>query len=250
MRRKIATILIVTLVLATMAGCGTGSEEAATSVQPLASEQVAREAPSQTEVAGPGDQTAAARAAATGQGAPGTAADLSAPVAENARDHAEAEAEVLRDSTPVHVALDGDSISVTGKGATVSGNTLAITAPGTYSLNGSLAGGQVIVDVEGGVVGLTLNGVDINSSTGPAIQILSAREAVVLLPENTENHVSDSPTRAPGVAGDEPAAAIFSMVDLTVSDSGSLQIDGNYLDGITSKDGLAISRGHDHHPRG
>jgi hypothetical protein len=42
---------------------------------------------------------------------------------------------------------------------------------------------------------------------------------------------------------DEPNAAIFSMADLTISGTGSLAVEGNYQDGITSKDGLVIAGG-------
>jgi hypothetical protein len=42
---------------------------------------------------------------------------------------------------------------------------------------------------------------------------------------------------------DEPNAAIFSKSDLTIFGAGSLNVDGNYNDGIASKDGLIIKSG-------
>ena len=88
-------------------------------------------------------------------------------------------------------------------------------APKSYwprPLAGSLADGQVIVDAEDGVVGIVLDGVDISSSTGPAIYILSAQEAVIVLADNAENRVSDGGARANEGSEDVPTAAIFSMV--------------------------------------
>jgi hypothetical protein len=174
---------------------------------------------------------------------PTPVADPSESVAENIEDHADAEAEVLGSSEPVRIALNGDCITAEGEGAAAAGSTVTITAPGTYSLSGSLADGQVIVDVADGVVGLLLDGVDINCSTGPAIYITSAQEAVIVLAEGTENRVSDGGARASEGAEDEPTAAIFSMADLTVTGTGSLAVEGNYRDGITSKDGLLVTGG-------
>ena len=170
-------------------------------------------------------------------------AGLSASVAENIEDHAQAEASVLEASASIPIVFNGDAITVDGEGATAAGGSVTITAPGTYSLSGSLAGGQVIVDVAEGTVGLVLDGVEISSATGPAIYILSAQEAVIVLADSTENYVSDGGAPASEGTEDEPTAAIFSMADLTISGNGFLQVDGNYQDGITSKDGLLLAGG-------
>jgi len=198
-----------------LAACGAGTEPAASIVEP--------------EVAG--------------QEAQATAAEPSASVAEDVQDHEDAEADVLESAEWVSIALNGDSISVDGAGATAEGGTVTITSPGTYSLAGSLTDGQVVVNAEDGVVGLVLNGVDINSSTGPAIHVISAQQAVIVLAEGTENHVSDGSSRANEGTEDEPNAAIFAMADLTISGSGSLAVDGNYNDGIATKDGLVVTGG-------
>jgi hypothetical protein len=200
---------------------------------------------STTQLAATGQETQAiaAESAGTEQETQVTAAELSESVTENIEDHAEAEAEVLGSTGSIPIVLNGDSITVDGEGAVATGSTVTITSPGTYNLAGSLADGQVIVDVEDGVVGLVLNGIHISNSTGPAIYILSAQEAVIVLADNAENHVSDGGARVNEGSEDEPTAAIFSMADLTISGNGFLEVDGNYQDGITSKDGLVVTGG-------
>lgn len=42
---------------------------------------------------------------------------------------------------------------------------------------------------------------------------------------------------------DEPNAAIFSMADLTIAGTGTLQVTSNNADAIASKDGLVVSSG-------
>jgi hypothetical protein len=225
-RKEKATLLTCVLVLMMLVGCGTSSETGSSTNEPAPAGQAA--------------QATAAQPTATQSPA---VAELSESIAEDIEDHADAEAEVLDSSESIAIALNGDSISVGGAGATVSGSTVTIIFPGTYELSGSLTDGQVIVDVQDGIVGLVLNGVNISSSTGPAIYIPTAQEAVIVLADGTENQVSDGNARENEGSEDEPTAAIFSMADLTLSGSGSLDVDGNYQDGITSKDGLVVTGG-------
>jgi hypothetical protein len=234
-RRDIAILLTCVLVLAMLVGCGASSESSSATTQRAAPAQVAQSAVAESAASEQETQATAVE--------PSTVAELSESVAENIEDHAEAEAEVLESSSSVPIALNGDSITVNGEGATASGGSVTINSPGTYNLSGSLDDGQVIVDVEDGVVGLVLQGAELSSSTGPAIYILSAQEAVIVLADGTENQVSDSSARENAGSEDVPTAAVFSMADLTISGSGSLDVDGNYQDGITSKDGLVITGG-------
>ena len=227
-------MLTCALVLSMLVGCGVNSETGSPANEAAATGQQA-----QSPSGG-----AATTEQETGVAAePSTGGEPSESVTEDIEDHADAEAEVLESSGSIPIILNGDSIAVDGEGATAAGSSVTITSPGTYSLSGSLADGQVIVDAEDGVVGLVLNGVDISSSTGPAIYILNAQEAVIVLADNAENRVSDGGARANEGSEDVPTAAIFSMVDLTLSGSGSLEVDGNYQDGITSKDGLVVTGG-------
>jgi hypothetical protein len=180
-------------------------------------------------------------AVATTTPAPSVAAALAGHVAAHDDD-----ADASWDAAAViPISLNGDSISASGEGVAVAGSTATISAPGTYSLSGSLADGQIVVDsADKGVVRLILDGATISSSTSAAISVVKADEVVIVLADGSQNAVSDATTYVYAEAGvDEPNAAIFSAADLTISGGGSLSVSGNANDGIASKDGLVIAGG-------
>ena len=154
-------------------------------------------------------------------------------------------------STPVGVAhateimLNGNAITVEGKGVTVKDSTATITDAGTYSISGALADGQIIMNTKDKAsVILILNGVTLSHSSSAPIYIMEAQEAVILLAEGSKNSVSDGESYVfADPAEDEPNAAIFSKADLIIQGGGSLTVTGNYNDGIASKDGLTIASG-------
>lgn len=114
--------------------------------------------------------------------------------------------------------------------------SVSITQPGTYTLNGTISNGQVIVDVwEGNEVRLQLAGVDITSKESSPILIKSGKATIELV-SGTSNTLTD------GVY-DENAdenATIYAEEDLVIEWEGSLKINANGNDGITSKDDLTI----------
>lgn len=124
-------------------------------------------------------------------------------------------------------------------------NTLTIKAGGTYMISGNLDDSQISIDSEDKkTVRLVLDGVDINSSDTAAINVVNAEKTVISLEEGTENIISDGEQYVYEDSDtDEPNAAIFSKDDLTINGSGSLIVDGNYNNGITSKDELKITGG-------
>ena len=125
----------------------------------------------------------------------------------------------------------------------VDGDTVTISAAGTYRLSGSLSDGQVVVAAgEEDVVRIILDGAEISSSTGSPFVVQSANEAIVYLEDGTSNSLSDASTYA-DTAEDAPNAALYSQADLTIAGTGSLTVDGNFNDGISSKDGLVLAAG-------
>lgn len=160
-------------------------------------------------------------------------------------DHAGPEDFFWDSSQVTQIVLNGSAITVDGDGATAEGSTVTVFAAGTYSVSGSLVDGQIIVNTQDdGIVRLILNGVDIASAASAPIYVANAAETVIVLEDNTENHVSDATTYVfENADTDEPNAAIFSNDDLTIDGSGTLTVDGNYNDGIASEDGLVITGG-------
>ncbi|WP_145027667.1 carbohydrate-binding domain-containing protein [Paenibacillus sp. Y412MC10] len=141
------------------------------------------------------------------------------------------------------IKLNGTDATVTGAGAKSSGGDVTISSAGTYVISGKLQGGSILVDAgKDDVVRLVLNGAQIASSDGPAIQVKQASKTVLTLPEGTQNTLSDG-TKYADTSEEAPTAALFSQDDLTINGTGQLTVQGNYKDGITSKDDLKIVSG-------
>jgi hypothetical protein len=149
-------------------------------------------------------------------------------------------------SEVVVVALNTTSaLSISSEGVSINGSTVTITAPGTYQLSGTLSNGQIIVNSDAsGIVRLLLDGVNITCSNSSPVYIKDADEVYVHLAENSVNYLTDGTSYVlDDVDAGEPNAALFSKSDLIIGGTGSLLVDGNYLDGIASKDGLLIKSG-------
>lgn len=145
----------------------------------------------------------------------------------------------------VLITLSGATGSADGGGVTVVDNRVTIHQAGTYRLNGTLMDGQVIVDTtDKETVRLILDGVEITSNNTSPLFVSKAEKVILILPENSKNTLTDGAAYTLLDAEEnEPNAAIFSKADLTIYGSGELIVNANYMDGITSKDGLLINGG-------
>lgn len=135
---------------------------------------------------------------------------------------------------------DGGNIGtlvVTGPSYSISGSTVTITGGGSYTVSGRLADGQIRVNAPSQAVTLTLDGVEIACSYGPAIVFLDASSGAVLLAAGTDNDLVD------GGSDDEHDAVIFSSIPLTIGGSGNLTITGTLQEGIASDSTLTIDGG-------
>lgn len=140
------------------------------------------------------------------------------------------------------INMNGSSAMVSGSGAKAQGGTVTISAAGTYVLSGKLDEGSVVVDAgDDDIVHLVLNGAQIHNSASSAIVVKSADKTILTLAEGTDNEVSDGKTYA--ASEEEMTAAIYSKDDLTINGTGKLSVQGNYKDGIASKDDLKIVSG-------
>ncbi|MBE1484404.1 carbohydrate-binding domain-containing protein [Plantactinospora soyae] len=145
----------------------------------------------------------------------------------------------------VPITLTGASATSTSSDVTIVGGAITITAPGEYEITGTLNDGYLNVDTpDPGVVRLILNGASLANSTNSPLQVADAEEVVVVLADGSSNRLSDATRYVyPDPETDEPNAALFSKVDLTITGNGSLAVRGNANDGIASKDGLVIDAG-------
>lgn len=162
---------------------------------------------------------------------------------ENGEDHDNTDDYIWNESEIVDITLNGTSIIVEGKGATVSGSTVTIAASGVYRIAGTLTNGQVIVNSsDQAAVKILLNGTNITCSNSAPVFIKDSEKTIIYLTAGTENLLIDGSTYV-GSEDDEPNATLFSKSNLTIFGEGSLNVKGNYNDGISSKDGLIIASG-------
>ncbi|MGB7962490.1 MAG: carbohydrate-binding domain-containing protein, partial [Propionicimonas sp.] len=173
-----------------------------------------------------------------------TATSAAAALADNVASHAEAGDTEYDAATVTTVTLaDGASKASSTTGVSITGDVITVSSPGTYVLSGSLSDGQIVVDSDAeGKVRIVLDDASVTSTTGSALVIEAADEAVVVLADGSSNSLADG-TGYDTSAEDAPNAALFSMADLTIGGSGSLTVTGNTNDGIASKDGLVILGG-------
>ncbi|MFB9276691.1 carbohydrate-binding domain-containing protein [Cohnella cellulosilytica] len=218
-RNKTKLIAVVLLSAMLAAGCSSASEGAPASAS----------------------SSAAAGASAAATSTAGVQAAGEGAVASAKYDEDDTRTEWSADSATT-IALNGSSATVTGSGAEAADGVVTISAAGDYVLSGKLEDGRIVVNAPDKVVHLVLNGADVTSKSGTAIHLVEAGKVVVTLQEGTENGLTDAAVYA-DTSDDAPTAALFSKADLTINGTGKLSVNGNFNDGITSKDDLKIVSG-------
>lgn len=147
------------------------------------------------------------------------------------------------ESKATRIALSDGGTTVTGDGATVSGNTVTITAAGTYLISGTLSEGQIKVEAnEADKVQLVLSGATVTSANSAALHVAKADKVFLTLADGSENTLATSGAYA---ATDDSAidGAVFSRSDLTVNGGGSLAVSSAGGNGIVCKDDLVLASG-------
>ncbi len=188
--------------------------------------------------ADPGETTDTADTADTGGS---TEPAISAVI----EDHDEEVDHEWDDSDVSTITLTGVSASAEGNGVSIDGSEVRITSAGTYEVNGTLDDGRIVIDTESDeIVRVILSDAHVTSSTTSPFVVDDASEVMIVLAEGTTNTLSDAAGYVfTDAATDEPNAALFSTTDLTIDGGGTLIVDGNFNDGISSKDGLVIAGG-------
>ena len=127
-------------------------------------------------------------------------------------------------------------------GVTVSDGVITITKAGNYKLTGTYSGQIKVEAADSDMVRLILNNATITNSTGAAINVVEADEAVIYTASGTTSTVSDGSSYSDTASG-SPDAAIYSKSDLTLAGEGTLKVEGKYEEGIHTTDGLVIASG-------
>ncbi len=141
------------------------------------------------------------------------------------------------------IYLNDDSASYSGSGVTIDGSTIKITAGGTYVVTGTLKDGQIMVDSQDKqTIRIVLCNAHITNKTNAPIYIVNAKKTIVSAALGTKNTLSDAENYTyASVEDEEPNGCIFSKDDLVISGGGELTVNGNFNNGIASKDTLEIT---------
>ncbi len=148
--------------------------------------------------------------------------------------------EVVMNTEPIEFPTD-DYLSDLGSSLTFSdGDDIYITESGTYEFTGDYSTSTISVNVnketDEGVVYLVLNNANITSENSTPINIIEAKDVVIVL--QGENTI----TQGEITTSDEefPSGAIYSKADTVITGDGNLTITTAYNDGINCRDDLII----------
>lgn len=154
----------------------------------------------------------------------------------------------VTEETKIH--LNGDSITVDGDYAEVSGTTVTISHSGSYYIDGTLNDGQINVNVpdetvDAETVKIFLNGVNITRKSAPAILITNAENTSINLVDGTENFISDGDT---AYSGDNLGDAVIEAKDdFTIKGgdlgTGILNLTANTQNAIVCNNDIKITGG-------
>lgn len=147
----------------------------------------------------------------------------------------------------VYVAYNGSTATVTGSMAgvawTVDGADVTVTSTAkgvNYVLSGTATEGsfKMATSDDSKKFRLTLNGVNLTNSNGPAINIQVGKRAYVVANDNTTNTFTDGSSYA--TSTEDQKGTIFSEGELLFSGSGRIQVYANAKAGIVSDDYIMI----------
>ena len=142
------------------------------------------------------------------------------------------------------ITLNGESATVSGKGAYANGSTVVITNAGYYEVSGTLSDGYISVDAyDSSKVWIKLNGVNITSSDNACIRVEEADKVFLTLAEGSENFLTSGAEFSEAALAEGTGGAIFARDDLTFNGSGSLTIVSGYKHGIDANDDLILTGG-------
>lgn len=136
------------------------------------------------------------------------------------------------------MAYSGVDVAISGGDVTVNATT---DEELEYILSGECPDGSFKI-YSNKKFALTLNGVNLTNSDGPAINVQSGKKVSVNLAEGTTNVLTDGNQYTP--CGEEDMkATFFSEGQLIFSGKGTLQVTGNKKHGICSDDYIKIEEG-------
>lgn len=149
-------------------------------------------------------------------------------------------------STDVQVALADAGATVTNNNGCVviSGTTTYVTCGGIFVFTGSMANGQIRVNNTDKLdeIELVLNGVYLSNKENSPIYVEAADKVKINVPTGAVTVLNDAATYTFIDATDSvPKACVYAEDDLTLKGKGTLYVNGNYNNGIHTKNDLNVN---------
>lgn len=138
------------------------------------------------------------------------------------------------------IELKSTTISTKSKNVIVTDTGFVIVAGGYYHIKGNLNNGQLLVDADKADVFIKLSSVSISNNYTAPFYVKNARKVVVFLADNTTNTFTDAVNYT--YLG-EPNACIFSDNYLSFTGTGTLVVNANFNNGISSDNALVLNSG-------
>ena len=143
----------------------------------------------------------------------------------------------------VTITLNGTSATASSNSVKISGSTVQITEEATYVISGTLSDGMLVVNApDTAKLQLVFNGVDITSKASAALYILKADKVFVTIADGTTNTLANGGSFE-AIDDNNIDGAIYSKQDLTFNGSGSLTVTSPAGHGIVCKDDLVFTGG-------
>lgn len=151
-------------------------------------------------------------------------------------------------SKSVVISYDGTSATVSGlvDGVTATVNGADVIINSTikaveYTLSGTTTNGSFKI-YSSNKFKLTLNGTNITSTTGAAINIQSTKRVFIVIADGTTNSLTDASSYTATVTGEDMKACLFSEAQIAFSGSGKLSVKGNYKHAICCDDYIRMRK--------
>lgn len=145
------------------------------------------------------------------------------------------------------ISYSNENVTLTNDNGcvTIDGSNTIITCAGEYTITGN-GNGQVQVDAgNADNVYLYLNGLTLNNSNSAPIFVKNCDKTLIVAMDGTTSTLSDGTsylstfTKADGSL-DTIGAAIYGKDDITIKGNGTLNVNGNYNNGIQTSNDLRI----------
>ena len=147
------------------------------------------------------------------------------------------------ESKAVTIKLNGGAATASSNSVKKSGSKITITEEATYVVSGELTDGMLIVDApDTAKLQIVLNGANITSKTSAALYILEADKVFLTLADRTENTLANGGSFT-AIDDNNIDGALFSKQDLTLNGTGSLMVTSPAAHGIVCKDDLVFTGG-------